>query len=265
MKSSYGDLRPVISFFWTCFVISEMEIIKTQHLLNHPATLMLREDLFKQLIPEQDLKDENKSDIQTSKELGVEWACPLLPVLSYPDHHVALPQPCSLPARPPPTEAWLWRAFSHPEAQGWGPGARLRRPSGPQGWRQGEKKNHILSRIKFALSKCKGPGVGKIFIKEPGTSLVVQWLVPVQETQVQSLVRELRSHMPQSSWDFVPQLLSPYALEPTCHYSKVCAMQQKIPCAVSKAGGSLTNHLFKNNQNRQCCYSIESGREGGEK
>ena len=107
MKSSYGDLRPVISFFWTCFVISEMEIIKTQHLLNHPATLMLREDLFKQLIPEQDLKDENKSDIQTSKELGVEWACPLLPVLSYPDHHVALPQPCSLPARPPPTEAWI--------------------------------------------------------------------------------------------------------------------------------------------------------------
>ena len=49
-----------------------MEIIKTQHLLNHPATLMLREDLFKQLIPEQDLKDENKSDIQTSKELGVD-------------------------------------------------------------------------------------------------------------------------------------------------------------------------------------------------
>jgi len=45
-----------------------MEIIKTQHLSNHPATLMLREDLFKQLIPpEQDLKDENKSDVQTSK------------------------------------------------------------------------------------------------------------------------------------------------------------------------------------------------------
>ena len=42
-----------------------------------------------------------------------------------------------------------------------------------------------------------------------GTSLVVQWLriwLPVQGTWVQSLVLELRSHMPQGNYACVPQL-----------------------------------------------------------
>ena len=44
-----------------------------------------------------------------------------------------------------------------------------------------------------------------------GTSLVVQWLrihFPMQDTQVQSLVGELRSHMPVGNQARVPYLLS---------------------------------------------------------
>ena len=51
------------------------------------------------------------------------------------------------------------------------------------------------------------------------TSLVVQWLricLPKQGAQVQSLVRELRSHMPQGNWVWVGQLLSPCPLERAC-------------------------------------------------
>ena len=66
-----------------------------------------------------------------------------------------------------------------------------------------------------------------------GTSLVVQWLwihLAMQETQVQSLDRELRSHMSQSKcWACTLKL-------------RVCVMQQKIPleameilCATTKA------------------------------
>ena len=48
------------------------------------------------------------------------------------------------------------------------------------------------------------------FIKV-GTCLVVQWLrihLPKQETQVRSLVQELRYHMPWGTEAHVPQLLS---------------------------------------------------------
>ena len=50
-----------------------------------------------------------------------------------------------------------------------------------------------------------------------GTSLVVQWLrihLPIQGTQVRSLVQELRSHMPQYNWAPESQLPSPAHLEP---------------------------------------------------
>jgi len=45
-----------------------------------------------------------------------------------------------------------------------------------------------------------------------GTSLVVQWLrihLPMQETQVQSLVGELRSHILRGNQAWVPQLEKP--------------------------------------------------------
>ena len=45
--------------------------------------------------------------------------------------------------------------------------------------------------------------------KSPGTSLVVQWLricVPMQEMWVQSLAKELRSHMPWSNQGNAQQL-----------------------------------------------------------
>ena len=58
--------------------------------------------------------------------------------------------------------------------------------------------------------------------ESPGTSLVVQWLricLPMQGTQVRSLVGELRSHMPRGNEARAPQLLSPCATtrEPACH------------------------------------------------
>ena len=59
---------------------------------------------------------------------------------------------------------------------------------------------------------------GRISLKAvSGASLVVQWLriyLPVPGTWVQSLVRELRSYIPQGSQARVPELLSPLSLEP---------------------------------------------------
>ena len=52
------------------------------------------------------------------------------------------------------------------------------------------------------------------------TSQVVQWLGVrlltrgVWGTQVQSLIRELRAHVPRAHWAHTPRLLSPRALEP---------------------------------------------------
>ena len=49
----------------------------------------------------------------------------------------------------------------------------------------------------------------------PGTSLVLQWLricLPMQGTQVQTLVGNLRSHMLGSNETLVPPLESPYAV-----------------------------------------------------
>ena len=58
---------------------------------------------------------------------------------------------------------------------------------------------------------------------EAGTSLVVQWLrihLAMHGTWVQSLVGELRSHMPQT--------------EPVSHNSRVRAPQRKTPSATTK-------------------------------
>ena len=52
------------------------------------------------------------------------------------------------------------------------------------------------------------------------TSLVVQWLrihLPMQGTQVRSLVSKLGSNILQGDQAHVPQLLSPRALEPARH------------------------------------------------
>ena len=132
----WGSQAGYIIFLNLGFVICKMEIIKAQHLSNHVATLMLREDLFKQLIPEQDLKDENKSDYNHRTGCGASMEA--LPAPLCPDHHVALPQTYSLPVPPlRPGSGGLSHTL-RPRAGG--PGARLRRPFGPQDWGQGEKK-----------------------------------------------------------------------------------------------------------------------------
>ena len=88
-------------------------------------------------------------------------------------------------------------------------------------------------------------------------SLVVQWLrirLPIQGTRVRSLVRQLRSHMPQGNLSLhtastepvcsgahAPQLESPYAATPEPVSSRArtlqqraCMPQQKIPHAATK-------------------------------
>ena len=63
-----------------------------------------------------------------------------------------------------------------------------------------------------------------------GTSLVVQWLkicLPMRGMKVQSLVRELRSHMPQGN-----KALEPQTTEPTHFGGRV--PQWRIPDAATK-------------------------------
>ena len=81
--------------------------------------------------------------------------------------------------------------------------------------------------------------VKTIFKKCGGTSLVVQWLricLPTQGTQVQSLVRELRSHVLWSNWAQAPHLLSVPHNE-----REARATQQKIPHATTKTWCSQIN------------------------
>ena len=70
------------------------------------------------------------------------------------------------------------------------------------------------------------------------TSLVVQWLrlcLPMQGTRVQSLIRELGSHMPMGQLTCALQLLSSRALEPMGHnWREACVPQGKIMCAATK-------------------------------
>ena len=61
-----------------------------------------------------------------------------------------------------------------------------------------KKKNYTIRKL------CIGKKGGKNSLRKQikGTSLVVQWLrirLPMQGTRVQSLVWELRSHMPQDN------------------------------------------------------------------
>ena len=115
--------------------------------------------------------------------------------------------------------------------------------------------------------------------------MVVQWLrihLAMQRTQVQFLVRELRSHMPSNNWAHVLQLLKPvrsgdralqllswYTLGPMCHNkrahvpqlvslgtkSRVCKLQRKIPhdasktpCATTKTNAVKYKINIKNKQ-----------------
>ena len=67
------------------------------------------------------------------------------------------------------------------------------------------------------------------FIPGLQTALVVQWLrdcLPMQGTQVQSLVRELRSHLLQSNSAHVPQLLS-------------LSTAKRSPCSTAREASSL--------------------------
>ena len=71
-------------------------------------------------------------------------------------------------------------------------------------------------------------------VLELGISLVVQWLRifhTVQGTQVQSLVGELRSHLPRNNPAYVLQLLDPLSdnNEPSSHDWRVGMLQQKVP------------------------------------
>ena len=79
------------------------------------------------------------------------------------------------------------------------------------------------------------------FLKKTGwgTSLVIQWLrlyLPMQVTQVRSLVGELRSHTLQGNSARAPQLLSMRAStreKPTC-WNEVCAPQPRPRAAKNK-------------------------------
>ena len=67
-----------------------------------------------------------------------------------------------------------------------------------------------------------------------GTSLVVQWSrihLPMQGTQVWSLVLELRSHMPLGNYAWMPQLLSTSTSEPM-HHNKEPECHNRDPVAV---------------------------------
>ena len=67
-----------------------------------------------------------------------------------------------------------------------------------------------------------------------GTSLVVQWSrihLPLQGTQVWSLVRELRFHMPLGNYTWMPQLLSTSTSEPM-HHNKEPECHNWDPVAV---------------------------------
>ena len=95
------------------------------------------------------------------------------------------------------------------------------------------------------VQACHGVWVDKtlmlhMFLSSPssvlelGISLVVQWLRTLhamQGTQVQSLVGELRSHLPQNSSAHVLQLVEPlsYNNEPLSRDWRVGTLQQKIP------------------------------------
>ena len=151
----WGSQAGYIIFLNLSFVICKMEIIKAQHLSNHVVTLMLREDLFKQLIPEQDLKDENESDYNHRTGCGASMEA--LPAPLCPDHHVALPQTYSPPVpRLRPGSGGLSHTL-RPRAGG--PGARLRRPSGPQDWGQGEKKK-ITDYLRLSLYSASAKALG---------------------------------------------------------------------------------------------------------
>ena len=152
----WGSQAGYIIFLNLSFVICKMEVIKAQHLSNHAATLMLREDLFKQLIPEQDLKDEKKSDYKHHRT-GCGASMEALPAPSCPDHHVALPQTYSLPI--PPLRPGSGGLSHTLRPRAWGPGARLRRPSGPQDWGQGEKKK-ITDYLRLSLHSASAKALG---------------------------------------------------------------------------------------------------------
>ena len=72
---------------------------------------------------------------------------------------------------------------------------------------------------KELLSKHSKELLHKFLIKKqkPGACLVVQWLrlcLPMQGTQFQSLVRELRTHLVWRNKAHTLQLLSPHTIEP---------------------------------------------------
>ena len=49
----------------------------------------------------------------------------------------------------------------------------------------------------------------------------------MQDTQVQTPIRELRSHMWWSNWSYAPQLLDPPTLEPKPHNWRAHEPQQR--------------------------------------
>ena len=81
-------------------------------------------------------------------------------------------------------------------------------------------------------------------ILEQGDFLVFQWLrirLPVQGTQVRSLVREIGSCMPRATkpachnyWARMPQLESPCAATTELMRSGACAPQLDSPCAATR-------------------------------
>ena len=79
---------------------------------------------------------------------------------------------------------------------------------------------------------------------EVRTSLVVQWLrisLAMQRMWVQSLVRELKSHMPQSYWAYGPQQKTPRDV-------------MKIPTAATKTWHNQINKYFSK-KNEICHFA----------
>ena len=90
--------------------------------------------------------------------------------------------------------------------------------------------------LEDSFTGCKITGFGVFFSQHlrystPGTCLVLQWLkicLPMQGTQVESLVGEIRSHMLWGDEVCAPQLLSLCTLEPMFQNKRSLCASTKI-------------------------------------